>query len=100
MNDGPVAAIRWPRRPRTWAAAVLGLVLTASPAWAVFPGGNGGGGGGGGGGTGGGGSGGQVPEINPGGAGAALALLAGVTLIAWDRRGRVASPAPSPTISG
>ena len=102
MDDGFVGAVWRTRRPRTWAAVVLGVVLTVSPAWAIFPGGGGGdgggGGGGGGGGTtrGGGGGGGQVPEINLGAAGAALSFLIGATLIAWDRRRRAVSSAPVP----
>lgn len=95
MNNWVVGAVSRTRRSWTWAAVVLGLVLTASPARATFPGGSGGGGGGGGG-TGGGGGGGQVPEINLGAAGAALSFLIGATLIAWDRRSRVGAPALAP----
>jgi hypothetical protein len=81
---------------RFFALALLGAVLSVSPALAIFPGG-GDGGGGGGGGTGGsgggGGGGGQVPEIGLGAAASALTLLIGVTLIAWDRRRKDVSQA-------
>src|SRR5262245_3871449 len=92
---------------RASGAALLTLILTASPAFAVFPGNGGGGTGGpGGGGTGAGGGGGggggggpptptgTVPEIGLGAAASALTLLAGATLIALDRRRRALKAEP------
>jgi hypothetical protein len=84
---------RAPSRLRsTWlsVAAFVGLVMTASPALAVFPGNGGGGSGGGGSGSGGGtsGSGGSAPEINPAAAAGALTLLCGAFLIVYDSRRR------------
>jgi hypothetical protein len=93
--SGILSATR--RLRRVWSAVVVVLALTASPAFAVFPGGSdpgGHSGGGGGTGGGGGGGGGHAPEIGVGAAASALTLLAGATLIALDRRRRALKAEP------
>lgn len=90
--SGILSATR--RLRRVWSAVVVVLALTASPAFAVFPGGSDPGGHSGGGGGTGGGGGGHAPEIGVGAAASALTLLAGATLIALDRRRRALKAEP------